>query len=258
VVATLRRPIGYRVDPSSMRAPALAIVIVLATSGIAHAACPAMAGADAALAVHDDEARIAWIQGRLARTSHRATIWLRGWEIGIVGATAIDLALIPILGDNRSNRIDFGLGAATTIIGVVPLLFWQPRVLADHRALDALAANKDRDRCMVLADAERRLIADAAAQRKQRAWYMHVGNVVLNAGVTLLFGAFDHWTSGVLNGIGGALVGELIIYSEPVDQIGDLAHYRRGELASPTRHAWQLFPTTAPHGAGLVVAISFR
>jgi len=234
----------------------VALIALSFASGTARAGCPGMAGADTALTVVDDEARIAWIQSRLARTSHRATVWLRAWEIGIVGATAIDLALIPILGDTRDNRIDFGLGAATTIVGIVPLLFWQPRVLRDHRALDALAA-KGGDRCAVLADAERRLIADAAAQRQQRAWYMHVGNVLLNAGVTVLFGAFDHWTSGVLNGIGGALVGELIIYTEPVDQVGDLGHYRRGELASPTHRAWQLVPTTAPQGVGIALAISF-
>lgn len=233
------------------------LAALLVATRMTHAECPAIEGADgAALTAHDDDARLAWIQMRLARTSHRATVWLRGWEIGIVGATAADLAMIPILGDSRSNRIDFGLGAATTIVGVVPLLFWEPRVIADHHALDALIAKGDQDRCAVLADAERLLVADAEAQRVQRAWYMHAGNVLLNGGVVLLFGAFDHWTSGILNGIGGAIVGEVIIFTEPVDQISDLAHYRRGDFANPEHRAWQLVPTVLPDGLGFALAIS--
>jgi hypothetical protein len=191
-----------------------------------------MPGADAALARQDDEVRLAWIEARLARTAHRSTVWLRGWEIALVGGTAVNLAMLPILGDTPSNRIDFGLGAATTVIGVVPLVFWQPRVIADHEALEA--TDRSPDRCALLADAERRLVAAASAQAVQRAWYMHAGNVVLNFGVTLLFGAFHHWTTGVLSGAGGAAIGEAIIFSEPIDQIDDLASYRRGTGLSIT------------------------
>lgn len=189
-----------------------------------------MAGADTALAMHDDEARLAWIQAQLARTSHRATVWLRAWEIALLGATAANLAMLPILGDTKSNRIDFGLGAATTVVGVVPLIFWRPRVIDDHEALEA--AGRNPDRCALLADAERRLVAAASAQGTQRAWYMHAGNVVLNFGVTLLFGAFHHWTTGILSGAGGAVIGEAIIFTEPVDQIDALASYRRGIVPS--------------------------
>ena len=239
-----------------MRFAATALILGLA-SRTGRASCPVVAGATAALGARDDDARLAWIQGRLARTSHRATVWLRTWEIGIVGATALDLAFIPILGDTRSNRIDFGLGAATTIVGVVPLIFWQPRVLDDHDELDASVARGGVDRCALVAEGERRLIASADAQHQQRAWYMHAGNVMLNLGVTLLFGAFHHWTSGVLNGIGGALVGELIIYTEPVDQISDLERYRHGELAASPHPSWQLTPIADPHGAGLGFAVQF-
>lgn len=237
----------------------LTLVCVMET---ARADCPTMPGADAAaLTAHDDEVRLAWIQARLARTSHRAKVWRDAWGIGIIGATAVDLAMIPILGDTRSNRIDFGLGAATTIPGIVPLIFWQPRVIEDHAALEAHIANAGSDRCAALAEAEKLLVADAAAEHEQRAWYMHAGNVALNAGITLLFGAFDHWTSGIINGIGGAIVGEAIIYTEPIDQIDDLAQYRRGELGggATVRHArvWQLVPASIPRGSGLMLSLSF-
>ncbi|MEP6865887.1 MAG: hypothetical protein ABJE66_35030 [Deltaproteobacteria bacterium] len=105
-------------------------------------------------------------------------------------------------------------------------------MIDDHEAIEA--ARQDPDQCRRLADAERRLAASAAAQGAQRAWYMHAGNVVLNLGVTLLFGAFHHWNTGILSGVGGAVIGEAIIYSEPVDQIDDLATYRRGTGLSST------------------------
>ncbi|MEO8841070.1 MAG: hypothetical protein ABI704_05830 [Kofleriaceae bacterium] len=207
------------------------IVLALALAPLtARAGCPTMTGADAALAMQGDDLRLAWIEGRLARTSRRAKFWLHGWELGLVSATAINLAMLPILGDTTSNRIDFGLGAATTIIGVVPLIFWQPRVIDDHEAVEA--ARGTADVCSRLADAERRLTASATTQATLRAWYMHGGNVVLNFGVTLLFGAFHHWRTGILSGVGGAVIGEAIIFSEPVDQIDDLAKYRRGVALS--------------------------
>ena len=235
----------------------LGLAALLAATAPSAVACPVIAGAEGdGLAARDDDARLAWIRARVARTSHRANVWLYGWEIGIAGATVVDLAMIPILGDTRSNRIDFGLGAVTTIIGIPPLLLWKPRVIADSDALEALAAVPGAEPCAVLAEAEKRLVAVADAQDGQRAWYMHAGNVVLNAGVTLLFGAFHHWTSGVLNGIGGAIVGEVILFTEPVDQLDDLARYRRGEIAAPAAATtWQLVPTVSRGGVGLALAI---
>ena len=168
----------------------------------------------------DCDERLAWVDAKLAREAHRALIWKRGWLVGIVGATAIDLALIPILGDTRDNRIDYGLGAATTIVGIVPLLWLPPRSIEDHEAIaDAIASTADR--CAVLRDAEQRLAAATAAEAQQRRWYVHAGNVALNAGVAVLFGLFHHWTAGIINGVGGALVGEAIILTQPNDLAND-------------------------------------
>lgn len=170
----------------------------------------------AANARADCDERLAQVDAQLGREAHRATFWKHGWIAGIVGATAIDLALIPILGDTRDNRIDYGLGAATTIVGVVPLLLLPPRSIADHEAVAAEIASTA-DRCVVLRDAELRLAAAAEAETQQRRWYVHVGNVALNAGVAVLFGLFHHWSAGIINGVGGALAGEVIILTQPND-----------------------------------------
>ncbi|MEO6772066.1 MAG: hypothetical protein ABI467_03480 [Kofleriaceae bacterium] len=230
------------------------VVVLVLARGTPCAGCPVHVGAGTAkLEALDDQTRLAWIQSRLARTSRRSRIWTQGWTIGIIGATAIDLALIPILGDTRDHRIDFGLGAATTIVGIVPILLWPPRVIDDHRALDARIAKGDT--CGSLQEAERLLVADARTQRRQRAWFVHAGNVVLNGGVTLLFGAFHHWGSGILNGVGGALVGEAIILTQPADQIDDLDRYRRGDLDEAT--SWQLVPTVTERHLGVALTREF-
>ena len=203
------------------------------------------------MAAQGDEVRIAWIQARLAHTAHSATLWLRGWEIGIATAGAINLALIPILGDTHDHRVVFGIGAASAAIGLIPFIVRPPRVIADDHAVATLAATST-DRCAVLAEAERRLAASATAQRQQRAWYVHVGNVAFNAGLTLVFGAFGHWDAGIASGIAGAAVGEAIIFTHPSDSIDDLASYRRGDLGE---HAsWKIVPT----GNGVAFAYQWR
>jgi hypothetical protein len=70
---------------------------------------------------------------------------------------------------------------------------------------------------------------------------MHVGNVAFNAGIAVVFGAFGHWGAGAVSGAAGAAVGEVLIYTHPIDSIDDLARYRRGDLSE--RASWQLVPT---------------
>ncbi len=234
-----------------------AVVLLCVAIGVAHADCPVPAGAAPALAARSNAERLAWIQARLARSSHKAKVWMWSWMAGILGATAIDLSLIPIFGDTRSARIDFGLGAATTIVGVVPFLVLPPPVIADHRALDHLVATSKMNDCAMLADAERRLRADAKAAKLARAWWLHAANVVFNAGVTLLFGAFDHWTSGIVNGAGGFVVGELIIYTAPVDDRANLRHYLDGDLDAPQHTALQLVPLVDRNAMGLQITFAF-
>ena len=38
---------------------------------------------------------------------------------------------------------------------------------------------------------------------------------------------FHHWTSGIINGAAGAVVGEAIIFTQPTATIDDLAEYPR-------------------------------
>jgi hypothetical protein len=184
----------------------------------------------------DGEVRLQWIDQRLSLTAHHARIWTWGWGVGIVGATLGNLAPLPFV--DESHRIDWYTGAATTIVGIVPLLIAPLDVIKDARELHARVAGANgvagEEVCAHLADAETRLVRDAKNQSDGQRWWLHVGNVVLNCGVGLFLGlGFNHWWAGAFNAVGGSAIGEAIILTQPTGSIDDLRRYREGTLGAP-------------------------
>ena len=193
-------------------------------------------GADAspALAAIDPELRLRFIDDHLARTAHRAQVWTWGWGIGIGVATVGNL--VPLLFVAPEDRIDWYVGAGTTIVGVVPLLIAPLAVVGDARDLGTRLAVRTPtdDVCALLADAEGKLARDAKNQSDGQRWWLHVGNVLLNTGVGLFLGiGYHHWVAGAFNAIFGSAIGEAIILTQPTSSIGDLQTYRAGAFAAP-------------------------
>jgi len=217
------------------------ILIALVAPGFAAAetGCPIAAGAGTGVTNVPAELRLAWIDARLAEGAHKAKRWTWGWGLGIGGATIANLAPLPFVA--KEDRIDWYTGAATTIVGIVPLLIAPLDVVADSRELRAQVearpppppgGGERPDVCPLLADAEGRLIRDAKNQADGQRWWLHVGNVALNFGVGLFLGlGFHHWGAGALNAVSGSLIGEAIILTQPTATIHDLETYRRGTIA---------------------------
>ena len=115
----------------------------------------------------------------------------------------------------------------------MPLLIAPLDVVGDARALHArvVAPSAPADVCALVDDAETRLLRDAQNQADGRRWWLHAGNVALNTGVGafLAFG-FHHWGAGVWNAVGGSLIGEAIILTQPISTVEDLRRYRAGAL----------------------------
>jgi hypothetical protein len=198
--------------------------------------CPAMAGGAAALEDLAPAVRLQWIDAHLARTAHRAHLWTWGWGAALAVGTVANLA--PLAFVSPDHRIDWYVGAATTVIGIVPLVIAPLDVVDDSAALRARMPGADftGDLCPLLADAERTLARDAQNQAAGRRWWMHAANVALNAGVGLFLGlGYNHWLAGAFNAVSGAAIGEAIIFTQPTSSIDDLATYRTGALggASP-------------------------
>jgi hypothetical protein len=219
-------------------AAGLGLLLVVSAPFAARAAdrCPLGAGGSPVLREIDPELRLRFIDDHLARTAHRARVWTWGWGIGIGGATVGNL--VPLLFVAPQDRIDWYVGAGTTIIGVVPLVIAPLDVVEDSRALGARLAARTAtdDVCVLLADAETRLLRDAKNQSDGQRWWLHGGNVLLNTGVGLFLAlGYHHWAAGAFNAIFGSAIGEAIILTQPTSSIGDLEKYRSGSFGSSSR-----------------------
>jgi hypothetical protein len=220
------------------RAIALGALLVAALGSRAQATvrCPVGAGGSPVLAGIDPELRLRFIDQRLTRTAHRAQIWTWGWGIGIGVATVGNV--VPLLFVEPEDRIDWYVGAGTTIVGVVPLLIAPLAVIGDQRELRLRldARTSSDDVCALLADAEARLVRDAQNQSDGQRWWLHVGNVLLNTGVGLFLAlGYHHWLAGAFNAVVGTAIGEAIILTQPTSSIGDLETYRAGTWPAETR-----------------------
>ena len=213
------------------------MVAVLTLSALAPAARAATCAPSAAVAATgprlgalDPERRLRFIDAELARSAHRAKVWTWGWGIALgVGAVA---NLAPLIWVPPDQRVDWYTGAFTNTIGIVPLLIAPLDVIGDSRELQArLTARGTTDVCALLTDAETRLVHDAKNQADGRRWWLHVANFALNAGVGLFLGVgFHHWGAGLFQFASGAVIGELIIFTQPTGAIDSLRRYRDGAL----------------------------
>jgi hypothetical protein len=219
----------------------VAVMAVAATAGFAGpparsacgAPCPTGISADARLGELEPERRLEWIDAHLAQARHSALIWSWAWGVGIGASGVASLGVVPFV-DHR-DRVDWYTSAASAAVGVIPLAVAPLAVIRDARELHArrMAGPAAGDVCALLADAEERLVRDADDQRHQQAWWFHAGNVAFNTGVTLFLGlGFHHWTSGLINGAAGVVVGEALILTQPTRTIEDLRAYRAGDLAT--------------------------
>ena len=215
---------------------ALAVHVAVSAQPRAGTRCAAGAGASTVVENIDPELRLRFIGDRLARTAHNAQVWTWGWGIGIGVATVGNL--VPLAFVSPQDRIDWYVGAATTVVGIVPLLVAPLDVVGDSRGLRArLAARRSTDDvCLLLADAEAKLVRDARNQADGQRWWLHAANVALNTGVGLFLGlGYHHWAAGAYNAVFGTAVGEAIILTQPSSSIADLREYQEGAFGPPGR-----------------------
>jgi hypothetical protein len=212
------------------------LAVAFAVAPARAATCPSPPGAAASLAGIDGRERLRWIDERLAREASKGRFWADAWAIGIGAAGLGSLAPVPFV--RAGDRVDWYTSAATAAFGVIPFVVSPLKVTRDapklHAAIAALPPDDDARVCLALADAEHELAADAADERWQQGWWIHAGNLAFNTGVLLFLGlGFHHWSSGLINGASGAVVGEAIIFTQPTNAIDDAAAYHSG--AFPAR-----------------------
>jgi len=211
----------------------LCLGLCVGGAGVAHADC---------------DTRLGWIDARLVRTARRARIWSWSWGIVLGASTVGSLVVVPFVSDEE--RPDWYVNVFTSGVGMLPLLIAPLPVMHDgdtlHGKLAGLPAGGDR--CALLAEAEIMLARDAEGEAAGRAWWNHALNLVLNGGAGLFLGlVYDRWQSALLTAVGGTAVGEVMIFTQPVDSVDDLRAYRSGAIALTVR------PMTSPGHIGLVL-----
>ena len=238
--------------------PALLLLALLAAPPAGATGCPEPTGASPSLRRVEAEARLSFIQERLRHDAARAHVWTGAWTGGYALMSVGQLAVTPFL--SPADRVDFYVGAASTVGAAAAVLAVPLDVMTDSPALDARIGSKaGPDTCAVLAEAERLLAKDAANEADSAGWMMQAANLSYNLAIGLVLGlVFKHWESGAINAGAGWLIGEAMILTQPTHLVDDLRRYREGQLEPErTPVSFQIGPSLGSRGFGLSLTLSF-
>jgi hypothetical protein len=225
------------------------LVGVVAVAGLW--AAPAIAGecttavvqGTPALGRVDAGVRLRFVRERLRHEARRARIWSWTWAGIYTGLTAGQLALTAAVA--RDQRRDYYVGAGAAFIGLIPLTVMPLSVMGDQKWLERRLATAPpgTHECVLLAEAETLLVRDAKNEAFGRSSLVHIGNVVVNLIVFTIIGAgFGHWPNASISFVTGVVVGEAMIYTQPLGAVDDLDRYRGGDLglAAPAARPFTL------------------
>ena len=228
---------------------AVGLSITAATPAASAAPCPvesAVGSTTPALATTDPEQRAAFLRRRIDTAARRSRIWAASWGAGLGVLTVGQLALAPAV--PAQDRIDFWVGAAASGIGALSRAVFLPAVLKERRRL--ARARSGTDACTELAALEHAMVASARGERQGRALWMHGLSLAYNAGVGLVLGlAFHRPVAGNRLAAIGAVIGEMMIVTQPIVMLRTLHDYRAGTLVGAG--TWRARPLVFAGGGGL-------
>lgn len=255
----LRTEFRYRIDLRTSLF--LGAFILLLRASEAWSGCPELAGGESALGQKEATERLGFIRERLAEEARHARQWSFVWGLSYGVLTGGQFALIAA-SDERGEKIDMVVGAATSAVGLAAILILPLAVMTDQKELEQrlkLASLWD-DPCATLKQAEELLMKDAEDEAAGKSWLMHGANVLLNAAAGLvLWLGFDRWESALITFASGTALGEVMIFTQPDSLEEDLQEYRRGKWSSdaPAPTEWQMAPWLIPEGGGIQLVAHF-
>lgn len=189
-----------------------------------------------AAAAPDCEAQVQFISHELAHNARLANRWNQGWTAGLALATAGQAAVIPLV--STDDRVDYYVGAASSLAGIVSLAVMPPTAIEDAVQFENHKDNTDR--CALAHEGEKMLERGAKYEESTTGVLAHIGNIAFNLGLGAILGfGFHHWESALINVVAGTAVGEALVLSYPATLRPALEHYRAGDftLAPTTRRA---------------------
>ncbi|MEO8797350.1 MAG: hypothetical protein ABI551_05645 [Polyangiaceae bacterium] len=195
----------------------------------------------------------------LATTFDRETHALGTWSLVFGGSTAVIAAAETTASfalRDYDLRVDAAIAASVATIGSAS--FWLLPLRISVPLRQARARWSEPDRCSVLANAEATLASADDDERLAHGPLAHVGIVLVNGGALLLAGlGYGHWTTGVLDAVGGIAVGELATLTQPAHLHAARARYDAGDLGPAPSAAltWSIAPRITPTTAGVSLAV---
>jgi hypothetical protein len=162
------------------------------------------------------------IQQELDHEASHERLWWDAWMTAYGGLT-VGQGIAAGVSSSYDTRVDQGVGAATSFLGVVGLLISRlPEIESAAEELRAMPsggeqANRARDQAAVSLREQA-----AGAEREERSWVVHALNLLVTGGSSLiLWKGFGHGTESAENLATGIAVGELQIWTQPAALIGD-------------------------------------
>jgi hypothetical protein len=217
------------------------------------AACPVPPGADPTLAARDARARIDFLHHAVAEQARYAQRWKWGWVAVGLGTVAYSVAQVVGWSASSShlrdpNITDNAIIAVFAVATPISAFVATPRAAWDGPALYHLfrdTAEGTAGTCEVLARAEEILAKEAAEEARNAGWVTQLTGLL---GVGALFGILAveaetasapdvqraHWQNAILTAIGGLVLIEAQIVSQPTSAEGDYRRYLNGDLRPKT------------------------
>jgi hypothetical protein len=168
---------------------------------------------------HDCAETTRTIAATLDRDAQRTRVWYWSWMAAgtalLVGQAALATLVV---GD---ARVEYAVGAGTSVFIPGVLLLHPPLVLGDAPLLDArlqatTVGGAIGDPCIALGRARELLRRDADDEALATSWFAHVFVVGGNVAIGLLLGLGLHdWWGAAKQAVGGSAVGELQILTLP-------------------------------------------
>jgi hypothetical protein len=193
-----------------------ALLALLLTSSAAFAQeCPLPADANPKLGEIDAASRLTFIRESMNHDATNAELWRWSWvSIYALGAVG-QLALSPLFPEK--SRVDMYVGAGESAIAMLPQLVLPLTVGSHGPKFDAkAAAAKPGDLCSLIAEGEGLMVSDAANEAAGAGWLMQVVNVVYNFAFSAIIGfGFKHPMPAIISGVGGLIIGEAMIFTQP-------------------------------------------
>ena len=160
--------------------------------------------------------RVEDIRTIVDRAQRDDRVWTGAWAAGMAGLLTGNIILSQTTA--QQDRVEYYFGIGGSALGLVSVLvgpFGEFRRLARLRAR-LEAGSGDPDVCALARGAERDLAEVAQLEFRAHSWIVHLGNVIVNAGLGLGLGAgYGHWRGAFLQTVGGMAIGEIQILTRP-------------------------------------------